>query len=242
MPEPPPDTGPENPLHCDLLIFDLDGTLIDSQQDLVESVNATLGCLRRPPLEPRRVASFIGDGAALLVQRALEATGGANSNLLAAALSSFIVQYRARMLDHTHAYAGVIEALSKVRALAPSLPMAVLSNKPVGPSRALCAALHLAPFFFQVYGGDSFASKKPDPLGVSTLIVEASALTGQQIALRQTVLIGDSHVDVATARAAGVHCIGCSYGLDEARLRASAPDGIADSPMQWLHALRQLAF
>ncbi len=240
MPEPGPDTTPEGMPPCDLLVFDLDGTLIDSQLDLVHSVNATLASLNRPALAPHLVASFIGDGAAMLVQRALEATGGFDVSLLAQAMPSFLAYYKAHMLDNTHLYPGVLESLRGLRMVMPLLPMAVLSNKPVRPSREICTALGLAPFFFQTYGGNSFATKKPDPLGLCTLIAEASALAGLDVARHRTVLIGDSHVDVETARAAGVRCIGCSYGLDKVGLRASAPDLIVESPTQWLPALCQI--
>ncbi len=240
MPEPQPVSTPGDTLPCDLLIFDLDGTLVDSQQDLVHSVNKTLLSLQRTALEPHRVASFIGDGASMLVQRALEATGGADESLLARALRSFLAFYQTHMLDNTSAYPGVLETLGRLRTSVPSLPMALLSNKPVRPSREICTALGLEQFFFQTYGGNSFPTKKPDPLGVNTLISEASTRAGYQVARHRTVLIGDSHVDVETARSAGILCIGCSYGLDETRLRASSPDIIVDHPARWITALRQI--
>lgn len=227
-------------LRCDLLVFDLDGTLVDSQQDLVFAVNTTLNSLQRPALEPKRVASFIGDGASMLVQRALEATGGADESFMAQAMPAFLAFYRAHMLDTTEAYPDVLGTLARLRAMASDLPMAVLTNKPVKPSREICRALGLAPYFFQNYGGNSFATKKPDPLGINLLIAEASALTENTVERQRTVLVGDSHVDVETARAAGVHCIGCTYGLDESRLRASAPDVLVESPKEWIAALQQI--
>ncbi len=225
-------------LNCDLLVFDLDGTLIDSQQDLANSVNATLSFLHRPHLEHADIATFIGDGASMLVQRALEATGGTNETLLASAMPFFLAYYRDHKLDFTFVYPGVLAALRLIRMAAPSLPMAVLTNKPVAPSRAICDGLGLSPFFFANYGGNSFETKKPHPLGMHTLIQEASAILGRKVQADRTVLIGDSHVDVETARAARARCIGCSYGLDPERLRASNPNVIVDKPEQWVHALR----
>ncbi len=225
---------------CDLVVFDLDGTLVDSQQDLVYSVNVTLESLGRSPLEPGHVASFIGDGAAMLVRRALEATGEMDEALLSHALSAFLAFYWKHMLDTTRPYCGVMEALGAIRDAMPDLPMAVLTNKPVRPSRAICDALSLKPYFFQVYGGNSFTTKKPHPLGMETLMAEASSIAGRPVRRQHAVLVGDSHVDAETAGAAGVLCLGCLYGLDPERLRASTPDVLVDCPGEWLPMLNRL--
>lgn len=158
-----PDSTPAKGLDCDLLVFDLDGTLIDSQQDLSNSVNATLAYLQRPALHDKRIAEFIGDGAAMLVRRALEATGDASDSVMAEALPFFLDYYRSHNLDFTFAYPGVIAELQRIQQVAPTLPMAILTNKPFRPSRIICDGLGLSPFFFQNYGGDSFPQKKPDP-------------------------------------------------------------------------------
>ncbi len=225
---------------CDLLVFDLDGTLIDSQQDLADSVNATLEHFDRPPLDMSRVAGFIGDGAALLLSRSLRATGGTDDRLTAAALPYFLAYYRDHMLDTTHAYPGVLEALQSLRQADPALPMAVLTNKPVNPSTAICMSLGLAPFFFQMLGGNSLPTKKPDPQGMFQLMHQASGLRGRQVEPSRTVIVGDSHVDVATARAAGTLSLGCMYGLDPVRLQAAMPDALVDSPAELASALRSL--
>ena len=227
-------------LRCDLLVFDLDGTLIDSQQDLANSVNATLAYLQRPHLNLEQIAAFIGDGATTLMDRALRATAGADETLLSAAMPFFLAYYREHKLDFTFVYPGVLAELRRIREAAPSLLMAVLTNKPVGPSIAICDGLGLSRFFFRNYGGNSFSTKKPDALGMRTLMREASTLLGRDADPLRTVLIGDSHVDVETARAAGVLCLGCSYGLDPDRLRAAGPDMIVDDPAQWLDALRTM--
>jgi len=229
-----------SPPRCDLLIFDLDGTLIDSEQDLAASVNATLAFLGRPTLPMHSIASFIGDGAAMLVRRALEASGGMDEVALAQALAFFLDYYREHNLDFTYAYPGVISELRKIRAAAPDLPMAILTNKPYRPSRVICSGLGLSEFFFANYGGDSFPTKKPDPEGIYALMEEATRNLGRPISRQHTVLVGDSHVDVATARNAGILSLGCSYGLAPDKLREAGPDAIVDSPAQWLTALQQL--
>ncbi|SDF10037.1 HAD hydrolase-like protein [Terriglobus roseus] len=227
-------------LRCDLLVFDLDGTLIDSEQDLAASVNATLAFLGREQLPPHRIAEFIGDGAAMLVRRALEATGGMDEVAFAQAIPFFLDYYRAHNLDFTYVYPGVISELRKIRAAAPSLPMAILTNKPYRPSRVICSGLGLSEFFFANYGGDSFPTKKPDPEGMQALMEEASRMLGRPVSPQRTVLVGDSHVDVATARNAGVLCLGCSYGLAPQKLREAGPDAMVDSPTKWLDALQAL--
>jgi phosphoglycolate phosphatase len=127
----------------------------------------------------------------------------------------------------------VLDALAAMRSRHPHLPMAVLTNKPVHPSRDICAALGLSPFFFQNYGGNSFPTKKPEPTGLRQLIAEASVLLGQEIDTADTVMIGDTDVDVLTARACGAGALGCSFGLAPERLAAVKPDAIVDSPSEW---------
>ena len=120
--------------------------------------------------------------------------------------------------------------------------MAVLTNKPVNPSREICAHFGLDRYFFRIYGGNSFHTKKPDPSGLLTLMAEASALGGSaaKITAAETVMIGDSEVDILTARNCGARSIGCSYGLAPQSLAAAAPDAIVDSPLEWLAVLRNL--
>jgi hypothetical protein len=109
--------------------------------------------------------------------------------------------------------------------------MAVLTNKPVRPARDICAALGLAPYFMQIYGGNSFSTKKPNPEGLLALMAEAGAEP------QETVLIGDSHVDVLTARNGGAWAIGCTFGLAPESLTANQPDVLVDSPADWTAAL-----
>ncbi len=218
-----------------LLIFDLDGTLIDSRQDLCNSVNATLSHFGRPALPEAVIASYIGDGASMLIRRALGDPDDLDHILLDRALTFFLDFYRAHKLDFTFVYPGVLEALETIRCTQPAVPMAVLTNKPVHPSRDICAHFGLDRFFFQNYGGNSFHTKKPDPHGLLTLIAEANALnpTASLIRPQETVMIGDSDVDILTARNAGARSLACTFGLSPQTLAAAQPDQTVDSPQEW---------
>jgi phosphoglycolate phosphatase len=208
-----------------LVIFDLDGTLIDSRLDLVHSVNAALRHIGRPELPDDVIASYVGDGAPILIQRAL---GGeaVDEAIVRQGLQFFLCYYREHKLDHTTVYAGVREALTAVRDGVNGKPraMAVLSNKPVIPSRAIVEALGLGTFFKQVYGGNSFATKKPDPEGARILLEENG------VRPEETVIIGDSHVDVETGLNAGLWTVGVSYGFAPHTLSERRPDVLVDSP------------
>lgn len=229
-----------------LLVFDLDGTLVDSQIDLANSINAMLVFYSKPALALSVIANYIGDGATTLVRRAL-----AHAHLIAdepdphddafidEALAWFIAYYRIHKLDFTYVYPGVLEALAIIRNDHPDLLMAVLTNKPVDPSRAICAHFGLDRFFFQNYGGNSFLTKKPVPEGLYALIDEASALAGVQIQAAEVLMIGDSHVDVETAQAAGTRSMGCTYGLSPASLIEAGPDLLVDSPSGWPDVITQ---
>ena len=229
-----------------LLVFDLDGTLIDSSLDLCNSVNAAMAHVGKSPLPNNIIAGYIGDGAAMLVRRALGDPGDLDSadtpdhtgeHLFEQAFAFFLSYYREHKLDHTRLYPGVLEALTSIRRAQPDLPMAVLTNKPVNPSREICSALELAPFFFQNYGGNSFASKKPDPEGLLTLISEAAPLAGGAIDPASVWMIGDSDVDILTARRCGARSLGCTFGLAPHTLALAAPDSTVDHPSEWPTAL-----
>ena len=227
-----------------LLVFDLDGTLIDSSLDLCNSVNAALTHVGKPSLPNPLIASYIGDGAAMLVRRALgdphdldALHPNAADDLFRTTFDFFLTFYRAHKLDNNRCYHGVLEALTGIRARNPHLPMAVLTNKPVHPSRDICRALNLESFFFQNYGGNSFDTKKPDPTGLLTLIAEASTLTDSPLTPRETVMIGDSDVDALTAQRAGTQFLGCTFGLAPAALAAAQPEHTVDHPADWPAAL-----
>jgi phosphoglycolate phosphatase len=208
-----------------LLVFDLDGTLIDSGADLCASVNAMLHHFGRPPLPQAVISTYIGDGAAMLVARSLGQPE--DSAFLDAALAYFLDYYREHKLDHTYVYPGVFPSLDSLR----DRSMAVLTNKPIGPSLAICEALGLSPYFFRILGGNSFATKKPDPEGLLALMEESGATP------EETLMIGDSDVDIRTARNAGAWSMGCTYGLSPHTLASVPPDLLVDSPAAWTAAL-----
>ncbi|HKV49526.1 MAG TPA: HAD-IA family hydrolase [Candidatus Acidoferrales bacterium] len=200
-----------------LLIFDLDGTLIDSRLDLVYSVNATLEHLGQVPLPHEVIESYVGNGVAALVHRALGP--GASEEKVADAQEFFLAYYRTHMLDNTVLYPGVREALDALG----SRSMAVLTNKPVRFSEEILKGLDAARYFRFVYGGNSFSCKKPDPVGVQTLLRDVG------ISTNEAMMVGDSAVDVRTARNAGIWSCGVSYGLGLEGMRADPPDLMLDT-------------
>ena len=228
-----------------LLVFDLDGTLIDSAQDLCNSVNAALQEFGLGPLPDPAIAGFVGNGAPLLMRRALamaanSAIDQVDEDLFNKAYAFFLQYYREHKLDFTYAYDGVLDALKALHELhdAPSGPsriMAVLTNKPVRPARGICEGLGLADYFLHIYGGDSFPLKKPDPLGLRSLMEETGARP------EETVMVGDSQVDVETARNAGTWSLGCTFGFGLQTLDDHPPDVLVDTASEWTRALTPAA-
>ena len=206
-----------------LLIFDLDGTLVDSRLDLVHSVNAMLRHFHRPELPEDVIASYVGDGAPMLIRRAMGDPD--EESFVLEALEYFLACYRVHKLDNTHLYDGVKEALEAIRDAQNGFDrrMAVLSNKPVRPSRDIVDALGLGDFFVRVYGGNSFHTKKPDPLGVHTLLEETGTRSDE------TAIIGDSSIDVITGRNAELWTCGVTYGFAPRTLDDAPPDVLVDS-------------
>ncbi len=203
-----------------LLIFDLDGTLIDSEADLVQSVNATRRELGMEPLPPKVVSSYVGQGIVMLVRRALGEQG--TEDILENAVAFFLEYYRQHMLDHTVLYPGVRETLDELRAR----ELAVLTNKPVNFSRQILAGLGVDSCFSFVYGGNSFDRKKPDAVGVFRLMED----TG--ISAAETLIVGDSDTDVQTGRNAGVWTCGVTYGIGSPTLAHVMPDVMLDDLRQ----------
>lgn len=223
-----------DPKTIKLVIFDLDGTLIDSRLDLAHSVNAALRHIGRPALHDDIIGSYVGDGAPILMQRAL---GGeaVDEATVRRGLQFFLSYYREHKLDHTTVYAGIREALAAIQSTSNGKPrkMAVLSNKPVGPSRAIVEALGLGPFFVQIYGGNSFATKKPDPEGARKLLEENG------VRPEETAIVGDSYVDVETGCNAGLWTVGVSYGFAPHSLQESPPDVLVDTPHELAEVFAQ---
>ena len=183
------------------LVFDLDGTLIDSKQDLVLSVNATLRAIGREELPTELVASYVGSGAPVLISRALGVQ--ADPDLLQRALKFFLAHYEEHKLDYTREYPGVREALEELN----GTPMVVLTNKPADISVRILEGLGLAQFFKAIYGGNSFATKKPDALGANTVLGDL------KVKASEAAMVGDSEVDVQTARNAGMFSAIVNFGF-----------------------------
>lgn len=216
-----------DPHSIKFVIFDLDGTLIDSRLDLVHSVNAALRHINRPELPEEVIASYVGDGAPILIRRAL---GGeaVEQTLVRKGLEFFLSYYREHKLDHTTVYDGVREALASIQRSGNGVPrkLAVLTNKPVNPSRAIIDALGMGSHFSQIYGGNSFSTKKPDPEGALKLVAEAG------VKPEQAAIVGDSHVDVRTGRNAGLWTVAVTYGFAPHTLEVAAPDVTVDTPQE----------
>lgn len=207
----------------DLCIFDLDGTLIDSKRDLASSVNATRVWAGLPALSEEIVSSYVGNGAPVLIRRAFpDATAAEHESYL----KHFLDYYREHMLDATTLYPGVREALDELHAA--GVPLAVLTNKPVRFSVHLIEGLGLDLHFFRVYGGNSFEDKKPNPIGINLLVEESGADRDR------TFMVGDSAVDVMTARNAQVKACGVSWGFQPETFAAAPPDFVIDDMRQLL--------
>jgi phosphoglycolate phosphatase len=197
-----------------LLVFDLDGTLVDSQRDLAESANQMLASYGAPPLAVGAVAGMVGNGARILVERALSAAGLNSAE--PGALARFLDIYDRELLVHTRPYPGIVPALEAASRLA---PVAVLTNKPENPTKRLLDAFGLSPLVRWVIGGDSGYPRKPDPAGLLSLVSAAG------VALDATLLVGDSMVDVETGRRAGVRVCVARYGFGGVRTHLTLTAG-----------------
>ncbi len=202
-----------------LLIFDLDGTLIDSQRDLANSVNAARDHLGLEPIADRLIYSYVGNGAPVLIRRALGP--GAPQTDVDKALEFFLHYYHQHMLDYTTLYPGVRQALDRL--LTAGHRLAVLTNKPWRISEAIVDGLGLKTHFQRVYGGNSFAEKKPHPIGIETLVNELNSPR------EATIMVGDSSVDIRTARNAKVMACGVTYGFQPETLKTDPPDLLIDN-------------
>jgi phosphoglycolate phosphatase len=207
----------------DLIVFDLDGTLIDSRRDLANSVNALLESCGAAPLPEERIGRMVGDGAATLVARVFEARGVTPPP---DALSRFLARYDERLLEHTRPYPGVPGVLHLVSARA---RLALLTNKPLAATRRILDGLELGRYFHDTatIGGDGRFPRKPDPAGLQYLTTTAA------VAAERTLLVGDSVVDWRTARAAstGMCVARYGFGFDGFPVDELGPgDHVIDSP------------
>lgn len=196
----------------------MDGTLIDSKQDLIASVNAVRAQMHLPELPGSLIASYVGNGAPVLIRKAMGPD--ASEELVVEALDYFVRYYHDHSLDNTRLYPGCQEVLDAAREK--DIACAILTNKPVRISRHILDGLGVSQYFFQVYGGNSFPTKKPDPQGLHSLVSEARVQHGE------TLMIGDSSVDIMTARNAATRSVGLTYGLQPESLREVPPDILLD--------------
>jgi phosphoglycolate phosphatase len=187
-----------------LIAFDLDGTLIDSRRDLADSANQLISELGGTPQPEEAVGRMVGEGARVLVERALAAAGLIDPG---DALPRFLRIYDTRLLNHTRPYPGVLAALETARRGA---RVTMLTNKPLHHTLRIVEALGWAPLFDEVAGGDNPLGRKPDPAALRAMMAAAG------VTADQTLLVGDSKVDLETARNAGVHCclVGFGFGFE----------------------------
>jgi phosphoglycolate phosphatase len=188
-------------LHRRLIAFDLDGTLIDSSRDLANSVNELLGELGAAPLPLETVTKMIGEGAKVLIRRALAASGIPEDP---DAIGRFLEIYDQKLLDHTRPYEGITDV---VRAARKHARVAVLTNKPLAPSEKVLAGLGMRDLFDDVIGSDGPYPRKPDPTALLALMERAGATP------ERTLMIGDSKIDYETARSAAARCCLVAYGF-----------------------------
>jgi len=196
----------------DVIIFDLDGTLIDSRVDLANSVNYARLQLGMSLLPNELIYSYVGDGAAMLIRRAFGREPAETE--LKEALEIFLAHYKLHLLDNTVLYPGVLEALEGLA----FLKLAVLTNKPVNPSNMILQGLGVKEKFTVVYGGNSFKQKKPDPVGVLKILQD----TG--VSKERALMVGDSRIDVETGANAQIATCGVTYGLASDTLAQANPD------------------
>jgi phosphoglycolate phosphatase len=202
-----------------LLVFDLDGTLVDSSRDLAAATNAALGRVApdAPAVPLEKIRTFVGNGAGVLIEKSLRHAG--IDHPLDDVLPVFLECYEECLLDTTVPYPGIPSALEALRGVA----LAVLTNKPGPLARKLLEGLGLARHFERIWGGGDVDARKPDPAGLLRLVAELEATTGE------TWMIGDSPVDVRTGRAAGVRVAGVTWGLAPEELRREAPDRLLEA-------------
>jgi len=207
-------------------VFDLDGTLIDSKIDLANSINFMLREMKRGTLPLETIASYVGHGAPRLVADALgkEASDADRKT----GLEIFLAHYEQHSLEATRAYPGVTEGLQALQ----GRPMAVLTNKPTKVSAEILEALGLMKFFRVIYGGDSFEKKKPDPMGAEAV------LKVLEVSPEEAAMVGDSDIDIQTARNAGTMAICVTYGFGQ-QDRAANPADLYVSSLQEIVVLTQ---
>lgn len=198
-----------------LLIYDLDGTLIDSSQDIANAVNWTLKELGLWALPVEQVSGFVGNGVKNLMQQALKAASPSSLPPLGRSIKLFRRRYGEHLLDQTRLYPSVKKVLEFFKGLS----QAVVTNKPEDFTHEILRGLGIDSYFGRVIGGDKGFPKKPDPGPVLELLGHF------EVRPEEAILIGDSRMDVETARNAGIRAAAVTYGFgSRSELEAAQPD------------------
>lgn len=209
-----------------LIVYDLDGTLVDTLQDITNAANHMLSQLKKPPLTPDSVRRYVGRGVRQLVADCLQTN---DSDRIAEGLRVYRAYYGRHLTDNSRLYPGAVELLAYFK----GRQQAVITNKPNPYSRDLLAALGVAGYFVDIIGGDSVHPKKPDPGSLKALMAQ----TG--VDAEETLFIGDSPIDVEAGRKAGVLTVAITHGLaDLDELRQAAPDRLVDDFTELLGLVR----
>jgi phosphoglycolate phosphatase len=214
-------------LKADLVIFDLDGTLIDSKRDIAYAVNQTLARIDHPPIENELIYQYVGSGVRPLIEKAVATTGGGNS--LEEAIRIFYGLYMKHLLDTTVMFDGIPEVLEHFK----GKKMAVATNKSIGFTLKILDGLGILEKFVSVKGADSQKEKKPHPMMVEDIMKEAG------IGKAQTVIVGDSAVDIQTGKNANIQTLGVTYGFRPTpEIHDCLPDAIAATPADIIKIIR----
>lgn len=209
------------------LVFDLDGTLVDTKDDLAAAVNVTLSALGLPPEEPATLWGYVGHGARVLLERAL---GPARAELLEPGLAIFLPWYRAHLLDRSAVYPGLRAVIDTLAG--EGVAFSVLTNKPEDMSRAIVDGLGLGARFPALIGGDTLPTRKPDPAGLLRLVTDVG------VPGSRTLMVGDSPIDIATGRNAGIATCGVLWGFSGPSVRDGGADLLIASPEELLTVCR----
>ena len=212
------------------IVFDLDGTLADTAPDIAAALNHALAQVGRQILTLDAVRSMVGHGGKVLVQRGLAATGGADELTLATAYAAMIAYYETHVCDHSLPYPGVVAALDALREQ--GLALAVCTNKPEHLARGVIERLGWDERFAAIVGGDTLAATKPDPAMLHLAVAQAGG--------GPAAMVGDSIIDVQTARAAGLPCVAVSFGYPDRPADQLGADAVIDSFDDLLPALARL--
>jgi len=215
------------PRLCRLFLFDLDGTLIDSREDIARAVNAALLRLGLPSLSAADVLRFVGDGIEILMDRALRAVSGKapDPGQVALAVRIMVQEYEARLFESTRLYPGVRDTLGALQ----GARLGLISNKLESLSRELLRGFGLESLFSVILGSDSLPRRKPDPLPVAVAMARTGAIAAE------TVMVGDSRTDILAGKAAGVATCGVTWGFrSREELEAAGCDRIIDSMSELL--------